>query len=132
MKKFIKSLFSYNYFPIYLLFITIVAYGLLIPWLGNFSDDLSFLYYYKLLGRKGLLYALANERPGQGILYSITVPILGTSPIGWQVFALITHWLSAAGLWFMLNKLWSMNKRQNAWVTALFLVFPGFYSTGYL
>jgi hypothetical protein len=126
MKKFIKQIFQYRYFPIYLFIICFIAYGVLIPWLGSYADDLSFLFYFRTLGRSGLLQLLHNERPMQGLLYSITMPIFGTSPVVWQIFALIAHWLSALALWFMLNKLWPANKRQNAWITALFAIFPGF------
>lgn len=118
--------FQYKYFPIFLFLICLIAYGLLIPWLGSYSDDLSFLFYYRILGRSGLLHLLQYERPIQGFVYSLTIPILGTSALAWQIFGLITHFLSAWALWFMLGRLWPNKQRQNAWVTALYAAAPGF------
>lgn len=126
MKKFLDRVFQYKYFPIFLFLICLIAYGLLIPWLGSYSDDLSFLFYYRVLGKSGLLHLLQYERPIQGFVYSLTMPILGTSALAWQIFGLITHFLSAWALWFMLGRLWPEKQRQNAWVTALYAVFPGF------
>ncbi len=124
---FLRSLFRYQYFPIFLLLICFLAYSVLMPWLHVFADDLSFLFYYRTLGRTGFLQALGTERPGQGFLYSLTIPLLGTSPLVWQIFALLTRWLAAFTLWLMLCELWPDNKRQIVWITTLFAVFPGFH-----
>ncbi len=120
------KLFQYKYFPVFLFLICILAYGLLTPWLSVFADDLSFLFYFRTLGRSGLFQAFASERPVQGLLYTITFPILGTSPLIWQIFGLLTRWLVGIALWLMLNALWPHAKKQNIWIVILFTVFPGF------
>jgi hypothetical protein len=126
-QTFFQIFFKYRYFPIFLLLICFLTYGILIPWLHVFADDLSFLFYFRTLGRTGILQALVTERPGQGLLYSLTIPLLGTSPLVWQIFALATRWLSAFAVWLLLNQLWPAKKTTSVWITLLFTVFPGFH-----
>jgi hypothetical protein len=125
-KSFFSVLFNYKYFPLFLLIVIILSYGLLIPWLSVFADDLSFLFYFRTLGRWGLFQALANERPIQGLLYSFTIPFVGTSPLVWQIVGLLTRWLASLSLFWMLNNLWPSAKKQIAWTVLLFTVFPAF------
>lgn len=127
-------------FPAAFLFLCILSYGLLIPWLGFYWDDWPYLFFAKTLGAAGFWQVFANDRPFLSLIYSIFVPLLGPNPIIWQVFAILCRWFTVLALWWVLNLIWPRNQKQNVWVAALFAVYPGFsqqwisviYSQAYL
>jgi hypothetical protein len=124
---FMKRLsFSERTIPIALFFTCFLAYGVLIPWLGFYWDDWPYIWFAKTLGASGFADVFSNDRPFLAILYSINLPLLGTNPIVWQVFALIWHWLASLMFWMVFRLLWPERPRQAFWASMLFVVYPGF------
>ena len=80
-------------FPFVMLAICVSAYGLLVPWLGFYSDDWIFVWAFNKMGPEGLTRYFATNRPFLGILMRLTMPIVGIEPWRWQVFALLVRWL---------------------------------------
>jgi uncharacterized integral membrane protein len=127
-------------YPAAFLFLCVIAYGLLIPWLGFYWDDWPYLFFSKTLGAAGFWQVFENDRPFLSLIYSIFVPLLGPNPLVWQVFGILCRWFTVLSLWWLLNLTWPDNRRQNVWTTALFAVYPGFtqqwisviYSQAYL
>ncbi len=113
-------------FPLALLGLTGLAYGVLLPWLGFYWDDWAFTWISDKLGPAGLTRYFATNRPYWGLLYRLTTSALGSAPWQWQVFGLVWRWISALSLWWFLRLLFPTRTRLAAWTAILFAVYPGF------
>ncbi len=113
-------------FPLALLGLAVLTYGVLLPWLGFYWDDWAFTWISEKLGPAGLARYFATNRPYWGILYRFTTSILGSAPWQWQVFGLVFRWVSALSLWWFLRLLFPSRARLAAWTAVLFVVYPGF------
>lgn len=129
MKRFFRKLTdlirSPASFPFILLAICIAAYGLLIPWLGFYSDDWIFIWAFNKMGPDGLTRYFATNRPFLGVLMRLTMPIVGIAPWRWQVFALLVRWLSGLSAWWLLRLTWPRKDTLAAWTAVLICVYPG-------
>jgi hypothetical protein len=135
-----KISFPSKTIPLALFALCFLTFGLLIPWLGFYWDDWPYAWYDHVLGARGFSEVFTIDRPFLAMVYTLTAPIGGDSPLRWQLFGLVTRWLAVMAFWWSLNRLWPKHPRQAAWAAALFAVFPGFgqhwisviYSRGYL
>jgi hypothetical protein len=121
-----KVLLSERTIPFALLLTCVLSYGLLIPWLGFYWDDWPYIWFAKTLGASGFADVFSNDRPFLAFIYSVNLPMLGTNPLVWQIFALIWRWLAALLFWLVLRLLWPERPRQALWASLLFVVYPGF------
>ena len=112
--------------PVVLLLVAILAYGLLIPHLGFYWDDLPISWIRYQLGSEALTRYFSTNRPVWGLLYQVTTSIIPDQPIYWQIFALIWRWLGAVVVFAIVDKLWKGKPRLALGVALLFLVYPGF------
>lgn len=112
--------------PIILLFVAILAYGLLIPRLGFYWDDLPISWIRYQLGAEALTRYFSTNRPVWGLLYQLTTSVIPDEPIYWQIFALFWRWLGAVIVFAIVEKLWKGKPRLALGVALLFLVYPGF------
>lgn len=112
--------------PVVLLLVAILAYGLLIPQLGLYWDDLPISWIAYELGSEALTKYFSTNRPVWGLLYQITTRIIPDEPIYWQIFALFWRWLGAVMVFAIVEKLWKGKPRLALGVALLFLVYPGF------
>jgi hypothetical protein len=112
--------------PIALLVLCVLSFGLLIPWLGFYWDDWPTMWYLHLLGPAGFKDVFAVDRPLLGWVFMFTSSLVGTSTLGWQIFGIFTHWLSALALWWSLRILWPRYTLQVTIISLLYLVYPGF------
>ncbi|MEP6895648.1 MAG: hypothetical protein ABI986_08580, partial [Chloroflexota bacterium] len=121
--------------PSLILFVVaLLAYGLLIPQLGFYWDELPMVWIRYQLGAEAMTRYFSSNRPVWGALYQITTHILPALPIYWQIFALIWRWLGAVTMYEIMKRLWSDQPHLALGVALLFLVYPGFnqQSTSYL
>ena len=109
-----------------LLLIAVLAYGLLIPQLGFYWDDLPISWIRYQLGSEALTEYFSTNRPVWGILYQITTSVIPHEPFYWQIFALFWRWLGAVVVFALVEKLWKDKPRFALGVALLFLVYPGF------
>jgi hypothetical protein len=121
-----KIRFRSSTLPVAFFVACLISYGLLIPWLGFYWDDWPYSWFAHILGSAGFVKAFANDRPFLSLVYMITTPLFGSSPLAWQLFALVTRYATVLSLWWVFGKVWPYHKRQVAWVCFLFAVFPGF------
>jgi hypothetical protein len=111
---------------ILLLAVTVLAYGLLLPQLGFYWDELPMTWIRYELGPGAMTRYFSTNRPVWGLLYQVTTRLLPQIPIYWQVFALTCRWLSALLVWSIVKHLWR-DRQQLAIITSLcFLLYPGF------
>jgi hypothetical protein len=116
-----------------LLIVAILAYGLLIPQLGFYWDDLPMSWIRYELGPEAMTRYFSTNRPVWGWLYQVTTRLLPQVPVFWQIFALLWRWLGAVVVWAIGRELWK-DKRSSPVdqpyfaisVALLFLLYPGF------
>jgi hypothetical protein len=104
----------------------ILAYGLLIPQLGFYWDDLPMSWIRYQLGADAMTRYFSTNRPVWALLYQITTGILPHEPFYWQVFALFWRWLGAVTLWAIAQKLFPQREKFAITLSLLFLLYPGF------
>jgi hypothetical protein len=121
-----RILQSPKWIPLFFALITIIAYGLLLPFTGFYWDDWPFAWAAKFLGPAQFIPSFAGFRPFLGPIFFITTSLIPSNPILWQIFALIIRFLATLSAWFALNQIWPRYKFQTLIVSLLFLVFPGF------
>jgi len=112
--------------PVILLLVAILAYGLLLPQLGFYWDDLPISWIRYQLGPEALTRYFSTNRPIWGMLYQLTTSIIPQEPIYWQAFALFWRWLGAVVVFAIVEKLWKDKPRFAFSVALLFLLYPGF------
>jgi hypothetical protein len=111
---------------IVLLIIAVLAYGLLIPWLGFYWDDMPMSWIRYELGPEAMTRYFSTNRPVWGLLYQLTTRLIPQVPVFWQIFALIWRWLGAVVVWAIVRELWQDRPRFALSVAILFLLYPGF------
>jgi hypothetical protein len=109
-----------------LFIINSVVFGLLIPFLGFYWDDLPYLWFRYIAGVGGVMKALAMDRPPLAVFYAIPMSVLGNHPFGWQIYAIFARFVFATSIYFFLMNLWPEEKTGNKLITLLILVYPGF------
>jgi hypothetical protein len=112
--------------PLLLAGVTVLAYGLLAPWLGFYWDEWPMTWIAHRLGPDGLARYFSTNRPYWGMIYRLTTPLLGAVPWHWQVFGLFWRWVTAVAVWGALRQVWRRHPAPALWASLLFLVYPGF------
>lgn len=128
MKRILTFLTTRSSIPWLLLLLTIISYGLTIPFLGYFMDDWYLIWFKHSFGALDYPAYFALDRPLMGYFYVAANALLfnSESPLVWNIFGLLTRWACTLTLWQFLNTLWPKNLKQNTWVALLAAVFPGF------
>jgi len=103
-----------------------LVYGLFVGKLGYYWDDWPVVWVYNAFGRDGVTKYFAGLRPVYGWLYASFAPIIGRSPVGWHVLALVIRCASSATLYFAFCALWPRRKDVAWLVGMLVLLYPGF------
>lgn len=104
----------------------ILAYGLLVPWLGYYYDDWPFAWISHRLGSVEFLPAFRPYRPFLGPLFVITTSILGEQPWIWHLSNIIIRILLSICSYWSLKQIWPTDREKIFWVSLLFLINPGF------
>lgn len=112
--------------PLLLFLVSLLAYGLLIPFTGFYWDDWPYVWIAHFLGLPEFLPASLAYRPFLAPNYMLTIGLVGTSPLAWQIFAVIIRFATGLAAWFALDSVWPNHKRATLTASLLFLVFPGY------
>jgi hypothetical protein len=126
MKKLASLGFSSRSVPWLLLGVTILSYGLLFNQLGFYWDEFPWYWTSAKLGPAALTQLFSTSRPFWGLIYQVTLPLIGPEPWRWQVIALVLRWTSAVLVWAVVGQIWPRHPRVALWTSLLFLVYPGF------
>lgn len=110
--------------PLFLLVISFLTFGLLASQLGLYFDD--WTAFVALHGEIDLWEFYQSDRPFSAWTFLVFEPILGLSPLNWQIFTILLRWLTAWGLYWILRQLWPDRKREALWMTLIFIVHPVF------
>ncbi len=110
---------------IFLLIIAAITYGLFFWQRGFYWDEFPWAWIYFRLGPDVLTKTFTTSRPFWGMIYQLTMPIVGPNPWIWQLLAVFLRWLTAFLLWKILRVLWPAHSKPAFWASLLFLVYPG-------
>jgi len=111
--------------PFVLFVVTFLAYGLFFWERGFYWDEAPWTWIYYRLGPEALTKTFSTSRPFWGMIYQITMPLIGPHPWRWQLLMVIMRWLTAVLVWMLLRQVWQKDERPALWVSLLFLVYPG-------
>ena len=116
-----------NHVPVILFFISLLAYGVISPFLGFYQDDWHFIYYYTTRGIQGLVELFNYDgHPFSAWSYIIGFKLLGVNPIAWQLFSVFWRWLATFIVWKFFHQLWPQNIRQTFFAASFFLLYPAY------
>ncbi|MDD2922862.1 MAG: hypothetical protein PHQ36_11320, partial [Anaerolineales bacterium] len=107
-------------------FVVFLTYGILIPQLGFYRDDWYMLLAGQGHGSAGLIALFQTDRPFIGYLYAIYFRLLGTSPLGWHIFALVVKMAGGVSFLWFARLLFPQHKTETLLLTLLYVVYPGF------
>jgi hypothetical protein len=113
--------------PIFLLsFVTLLGYGLLIPFTGFYWDDWPFAWIAKFLGPSEFNPAFMPFRPFLGPIFYATTSLIPPIPLYWQIFALIIRFLIGLSAWWAFKQIFPARPRFALIIALLITVFPGY------
>lgn len=112
--------------PITLAIAALLAYGILIPQLGFYWDDLPISWLRYELGKDALTTYFSTNRPAWGVWYNFLTSFIPHQPIYWQIIALFWRWLSSLAFFALLRELLPKHKKLALGASLLFLLYPGF------
>ena len=107
-----------------LLFLAILAYGLLLPQMGFYWDELPMSWIRYELGPEAMTRYFSTNRPVWGMLYQVTTRLLPQVPIYWEVFGLFWRWVAAVLVWAIARNLWTGPRDVRAGRGRLFSAVP--------
>ena len=109
----------------FMLFIAALTYGLFFWQRGFYWDEFPWAWIYFRLGPDVLTKTFTTSRPFWGMIYQLTLPVIGPNPWVWQLLAIVLRWVTALLLWAILRVLWPKHSKPAFWASLLFLVYPG-------
>lgn len=112
--------------PGMILALVVLAYGLLIPWMGFYWDDWPFAWFLRFFGPAEFIESFRPFRPFLGPIFQLTTTLFGGNPLTWQVIGLIARFLLSLEVWFVLRLTWPTQKQNLMWVVFLFTVYPAY------
>ena len=117
-----------------LLTVAILAYGLLLPQLGFYWDELPMTWIRYQMGPEAQRDYFSSNRPVWGVLHQLTTRLIPQVPVYWQIFALFWRWVCAVVVYAIVAKLLKDRSRSALGIALIFLVYPGFnqHWAGYL
>ncbi len=122
----LKRHFSSKSVPVALFLLTLLTYGLMLPWTGFYWDDWPFAWIEKFLGPAEFIPAFAPFRPFLGPIFFGTTSLLPPNPLVWQSLALVMRFALAWVAWWTFKTIWPNARWQTLTAALLFLVFPGY------
>jgi hypothetical protein len=126
MKPMPKFRFSTKTLPLAFFVLTLLTYGLMLPWTGFYWDDWPFAWIAKFLGPAEFIPAFEPFRPFLGPIFFGTTSLLPPYPFLWQSLALLLRFALALSAWWTFKTIWPKAQWQTLTASLLFLVFPGY------
>lgn len=122
-----KVNFSSKTIPLALIVVCVVAFGVLIPYLGFYQDDWHPIYYGFSRGLSSLWELfLYDSRPFAAAIYVLGFQTIGFKPFHWHMLALALRILTVIFTWLFLRDVWPKHQRQVTWAAILFAIYPLF------
>ncbi len=111
---------------LWLFFLCLLCYGLLIPFLGFYWDDLPYLYQYHVNGPFGFSEFVSFDRPFSAWIFMATTWLFGFHPLGYHILAFLLRFASAILFYRILKILLPEHAFLQLTTASIFAVYPGF------
>jgi hypothetical protein len=118
--------FAAKTIPLAFFLLTLLTYGLMLPWTGFYWDDWPFAWIANFLGPAEFFPAFEPFRPFLGPIFFGTASLLPPNPLLWQSLALIMRFALALSTWWTFKAIWPDAKWQTLTAALFFLVFPAY------
>jgi len=112
-------------FSALLLIISILTYAPFFWERGFYWDEVPWIWIYFRLGPDALTQTFSTSRPFWGLLYQVTLPILGSDPWIWHLSLVFFRYLSAYLSYSLIKTIWPDRPAVARNASILFLVYPG-------
>ena len=127
LKDFFYSHKDSDFFVFFwLLLLCILCYGILIPFLGFYWDDLAYLYQLHSFGPTGFPEFVASDRPYSAWIFMLTTGVLKFNLLGYQLLSFFLRFIGIALFYQILKEIWPMKKAFTFFASSIFAVYPGF------
>ena len=123
--SFLKTLEKFR-FPLFLLLLTLVTYGIFSLRLGFYLDDWYIILFKQKFGATGFWLYFSEDRPLESLPYVIFFSVFNDSPVLWALFALFMRWVFGLVFWMVLNQFFPNQRKLWNWAAIIFTVYPGF------
>ncbi|PWH12992.1 MAG: hypothetical protein DDG60_11300 [Anaerolineae bacterium] len=107
----------------FLFLLSLLAYAPFFWERGFYWDEAPWTWIYYRLGPAALTQTFSTSRPFWGMIYQMTLPLVGPQPWIWQILMIALRWLTAILVWQLFSRLLPQS-RLPLWTAALFLVYP--------
>ena len=111
---------------LWLLFLCILAYGLLIPFLGFYWDDLPYLYQLHSFGPAGFPEYVASDRPFSAWIFMLTTGLFKFNPLGYHLLAFFLRFTGVVLFYRILKEIWPDKHTFSFFASSIFTIYPGF------
>ena len=124
---FIQAIVKWRYFKyLWFLVLCILCYGLLIPLLGFYWDDLPYLYQLHVFGPSGFPDYVASDRPFSAWIFMISTALFKFNPLGYHLLALLLRFFSVILFYEIIKNVWQKMPDLAFFAASIFAVYPGF------
>lgn len=113
-------------FPLLIVLVTLLTYGILLPHLGFYRDDWYLLATAQSESTAGIIELFQIDRPLIGYFYALVYPVLDFSPLAWHGATLAFRLLGNLAFWWLLCLLWPTRRMETLATALLFAVYPGY------
>ncbi len=117
-----SDIFAYFWF----LLLCILCYGILIPFLGFYWDDLPYLFQYHSLGLSGFPEFVSSDRPFSAWIFILTTGLFKFNPLGYHLLAFFLRFIGIVLFFQILKEIWPNKKTFIFFSSSIFAVYPGF------
>lgn len=111
----------------WIFFLCFLSYGILIPALGFYWDDLPILFLYKTFGAAGFPEFLASDRPFSAWNFMLTTSLFHFNPLGYHILAFLLRLVSVILFYQIFRCVWPEKIRTAAMAASIFAIYPGFH-----
>ena len=108
-----KLRFPAKTIPAAFFILTILTYGLMLPWTGFYWDDWPFAWIAKFLGPAEFIPAFEPFRPFLGPIFFGTTSLLPPNPLLWQSLALLLRFAVTVSVWWMVQDSLAQSQMAN-------------------
>ncbi|MEN8242940.1 MAG: hypothetical protein ABFS17_13545, partial [Chloroflexota bacterium] len=105
--------------------ITLVSFGIFVPFTGFYWDDWIWKFFSSAYSSEYLLWQPV-DRPLAGTLHILLNRLFADDPLKWQLGNLFFRWANAAGFYYLMRRVLPARKDIPAILAIIFLVFPVF------
>lgn len=117
-----SDLFTY----FWLFFLCLLCYGILIPFLGFYWDDLPYLFQFHSFGLSGFPEFVSFDRPFSAWIFMLTTGLFKFNPFGYHLLAFFLRFIGAVLFYQILKEIWPDKKVFIFFASSIFAIYPGF------